>query len=70
MGETFRVDQDNPSAEIVNRAAGVLRRGGIVLFPTDTVYGLGALATKETCYGAQELFDIKRRPTGVPVPLL
>jgi tRNA threonylcarbamoyl adenosine modification protein (Sua5/YciO/YrdC/YwlC family) len=70
VDEFFRVDQDDPSAEIVNRAASVLRRGAVVLFPTDTVYGLGALADKETCYGAQELFDIKRRPTGIPVPLL
>ncbi|MDR1775700.1 MAG: threonylcarbamoyl-AMP synthase [Actinomycetes bacterium] len=70
MGQVFRVDQDDPNAEVVNQAASVLRRGGIVLFPTDTVYGLGALAAKDSCYGAQELFEIKNRPTGIPVPLL
>jgi tRNA threonylcarbamoyl adenosine modification protein (Sua5/YciO/YrdC/YwlC family) len=70
MKGVFRVDQDDPSAEIVNLAAAELRRGGIVLFPTDTVYGLGALAGAAGCFGAQELFDIKQRPTGVPVPLL
>ena len=70
MSRQFRVDQDDPSAEIVNLAASELRRGGIVLFPTDTVYGLGALATPSGGFGAQELFDIKQRPPGVPVPLL
>jgi len=70
MSRQFRVDQDDPSAEIVNLAASELRRGGIVLFPTDTVYGLGALATPSGGFGAQELFDIKQRPPGVPIPLL
>ncbi|MCL2680333.1 MAG: L-threonylcarbamoyladenylate synthase [Coriobacteriia bacterium] len=70
MSKVFRVDQDDPSAEVLNVAASELRRGGIVLFPTDTVYGLGASANIPNCYGAQELFDIKQRPPGVPVPLL
>jgi len=70
MSKILRVDQDNPSAEVLNAAASELRRGSIVLFPTDTVYGLGASATIPNCYGAQELFDIKQRPPGVPVPLL
>jgi len=70
MSKVYRVDQDDPSAEVVNLAASELRRGGVVLFPTDTVYGLGASANIPNCYGAQELFDIKQRPPGVPVPLL
>jgi len=70
MSKVLRVDQDDPSAEVINAAAHELRRGGVVLFPTDTVYGLGASANIPNCYGAQELFDIKQRPPGVPVPLL
>ncbi|MCL2606588.1 MAG: L-threonylcarbamoyladenylate synthase [Coriobacteriia bacterium] len=70
MSTILRVNQDDPSAEVLNAAAAELRRGSIVLFPTDTVYGLGACANIPNCYGAQELFDIKQRPPGVPVPLL
>ncbi len=31
--------------EIINRAVKILKRGGIIVYPTDTVYGLGADAT-------------------------
>jgi release factor glutamine methyltransferase len=68
MSKVFHVDPENPSAEVINLAASVLRDGGVVLFPTDTVYGIGALVTK--CYGASELFDIKMRPLTKTVPWL
>ena len=68
--KTFHVDPDNPSAEVVNLAATRLRSGGVVIFPTETVYGLGALGTQGACYGSTELFDIKQRPVELPIPLL
>ncbi len=70
MGQVFHVDQNNPSDEIVNHAASVLRGGGIVLLPTDTVYGLCSIVSDRVATGAQELFDIKRRETGISIPIL
>ena len=70
MGQVFHVDQTNPSDEIVNHAASVLRGGGIVLLPTDTVYGLCSIVSDRVATGAQELFDIKRRETGISIPIL
>ncbi len=58
MGQIVRVDQQNPSDEVVNFAASRLREGGIVLLPTDTVYGLAAVLSDHVHVGAQELFDI------------
>jgi L-threonylcarbamoyladenylate synthase len=49
-------------------AASVLRDGGIVIFPTETVYGIGAAAT--SCIGPQEIVDIKMRPASKPLPWL
>lgn len=66
----FHMDQENPSAEIVNLAASRLREGAVIVFPTETVYGLGALADGGACYGAEELFDIKDRPLELPIPML
>lgn len=66
----FHIDQENPSAEIVNLAASRLREGAVIVFPTETVYGLGALADGPKCYGAEELFEIKDRPIGFPIPML
>jgi len=44
----------------VARAAELLRRGGVVAFPTETVYGLGALAFMPEAVA--RIFEIKRRP--------
>ncbi len=68
MSKVFHIDPENPSAEVINLAASVLRDGGVVLFPTETVYGIGA--SSDSWYGAQELFDIKMRPLSKPLPWL
>jgi L-threonylcarbamoyladenylate synthase len=52
-------------AEAIRQAAAVLRRGGLVAFPTETVYGLGADAENETAL--QALFAAKGRPADHPV---
>ena len=68
MSKTYHIDSENPSAEVINLAATVLRDGGLVVFPTETVYGLGALA--ESKIGAQEIFEVKVRPLDMPLPWL
>lgn len=68
MSKVIHVDQENPSAEAINLAATVLRKGGIVVFPTETVYGIGASA--DSCIGPQEIIDIKMRPGHKPLPWL
>jgi L-threonylcarbamoyladenylate synthase len=55
---------DGPAGEIA-RAAGKLRRGQIVAFPTETVYGLGANALDPKAVA--RIFDIKRRPAFDPL---
>ena len=37
-----KVDIENPDMNILGEAAEILRNGGLVAFPTETVYGLGA----------------------------
>jgi len=49
----------------VARAAGVLRAGGLVAFPTETVYGLGADASNASAL--RRLYSVKRRPADHPV---
>ena len=68
MSKVYRVDPENPNAEVINLAGTVLRDGGIIVFPTETVYGLGALA--DSCFGPHELFEVKVRPSSLPIPLL
>jgi L-threonylcarbamoyladenylate synthase len=49
----------------VRRAAQILRAGGLVAFPTETVYGLGADAANEKA--VSRLYAVKRRPVDHPV---
>ena len=49
----------------VRRAAEILRRGGLVAFPTETVYGLGADASNAAAVA--RLYSVKGRPAGHPV---
>jgi L-threonylcarbamoyladenylate synthase len=62
---------DDLGAELAARveaAAEVLRRGGIVVYPTETVYALGARADDEAAL--ERLGRAKLRPEGKPLPLL
>jgi len=52
-------------AEAVARAAEVLRRGGLVAFPTETVYGLGADASQPEA--VRRIFTAKGRPADHPL---
>jgi L-threonylcarbamoyladenylate synthase len=55
----------DPKAEVVAEAARVLRAGGLVAFPTETVYGLGALALDEAAVA--RVFEAKGRPRTHPL---
>ena len=57
-----------PDREGLTRAAQLLRAGGVVAFPTDTVYGLGADAADELAQ--KRIFVIKNRPVGMPLILM
>ena len=51
--------------EEISRAVSCLRSGGLVAFPTETVYGLGAIATDERAVA--RVFALKGRPSGNPL---
>ena len=66
--ETIPVDPKNPAMAAVQRAADVLSRGGVIAYPTDTVYGMGVNALRPEC--VERLFKIKKRPASKPVPVM
>jgi len=45
LAEVVKLNPESPEQELVDRAARVLRAGGVAAFPTDTVYGLGCSAS-------------------------
>jgi protein-tyrosine phosphatase len=62
--EVVKVDSKEQYAETIRRAAGVLGDGGLVVFPTETVYGVGARADLPEAVG--RLRETKGRQGGKP----
>ncbi|MCQ2174680.1 MAG: threonylcarbamoyl-AMP synthase [Bacteroidales bacterium] len=54
--------------EIVKRALEVLKEGGVILYPTDTVWGIGCDATNEEA--VRKVFEIKKRADSKSLVLL
>ncbi len=59
------VDRDRPDPATIEEAAAALRAGKLVVFPTETVYGLGAHALDPRA--VQKIFDAKERPATDPL---
>ncbi len=60
-----KVNTNHPNEEIIRKAAAVIRNGGLVAFPTETVYGLGADALLPE--GAKRIYAAKGRPSDNPL---
>jgi L-threonylcarbamoyladenylate synthase len=65
MPLVLTVDLKNPEPGMVTRAAAVIRSGGLVAFPTETVYGLGADATNPAA--VRRIYEVKGRPAADPL---
>ena len=65
MTEVLTLDPHHPDPEGIERGATILRRGGLVAFPTETVYGLGAHALNPAA--VRRVFEAKGRPAEDPL---
>ncbi len=65
MSGDIRVDARRPEPQAIEQAASIITRGGVVVFPTRGLYGLGADAKNEEAL--QRIFVIKRRPVNHPL---
>jgi L-threonylcarbamoyladenylate synthase len=56
------------SREAIEEAVRVVSKGGVIIYPTDTVYGIGCDATNKDA--VRRVFRIKKRPEDKAVPIL
>ena len=63
-----KVNGANPNTGIITEAADIIRHGGVVVFPTRSLYGLGADAFNAKA--VNRLFHIKKRSTSKPILVL
>ncbi|MBI2463254.1 MAG: threonylcarbamoyl-AMP synthase [Candidatus Spechtbacteria bacterium] len=54
--------------DVISRAIQALQNGGVIIYPTDTLYGLGVDIKNDAA--ARRLFALKKRPENKPVPVL
>lgn len=62
------ISLENPEEEVLNRAVGILRKGGIIVYPTETAYGIGCDAFNEKAI--KKLFEIKKRQLNQPCSVI
>ena len=61
----LKLNPENPDMELINKAIDVMAEGGVILYPTDTVYGLGAnIFNKEA---VERINKIKQRESDKPL---
>lgn len=63
--EIFFLDENNINSDIMDKAAQIIRNNGTVVFPTETVYGLGANALSGEA--AKAIYAAKGRPSDNPL---
>ncbi len=64
----IKIDHENPSQQLIKRVAEILREGGVIAYPTDTVYGIGCdLFNKEAI---ERIYRIKQLPRSKPLSFI
>jgi tRNA threonylcarbamoyl adenosine modification protein (Sua5/YciO/YrdC/YwlC family) len=59
------INSQNPQMRLIKKAVDILRDGGIIIYPTDTVYGLGCdLSNKK---GIEKIYELKKRNRKQPL---
>jgi len=67
MTGVVRIDPLRPEAAKIKKTASVLKKGGLVAFPTETVYGLGANLLDKRAI--KKVYEIKERPRNKPLTI-
>ena len=63
--EYVTITEDRPDEEAIRRAGRILKEGGLVAFPTETVYGLGGDALNPS--SSRKIYEAKGRPSDNPL---
>jgi len=68
MPEILKVDANNSAETVLSRAAEILVAGGVIAYPTETFYGLGADATNEKAI--RKIYNLKGRNFSNPLSVI
>lgn len=68
MPRILKINTGHSEEDVIGSAAAIISRGGVIAYPTETIYGLGADATNEQAI--RKIFEIKGRNFSNPVSLI
>jgi len=68
MAETVQIDPKQPSPELIAEAVRVIQEKGVIIYPTETLYGLGANPLFPEAM--ERIYAIKGRAAAKPIPFL
>ena len=68
MVQVFKINSINPQTRLISKAADILASGGIIVYPTDTVYGLGCDIFNKKAI--QKIYQIKGKSFKQPLSFI
>ena len=69
MAFFVKVYDKNPNISVINKVVEVLKKGGLIIYPTDTVYGLGCDITNAKAWDYDYFFHSKKFNVSYPPSL-
>ncbi|MBN1328085.1 MAG: threonylcarbamoyl-AMP synthase [Candidatus Heimdallarchaeota archaeon] len=64
----IKIDIDNPNKDIIQKTVRVLQGGGVIVYPTETAYGIGCDAYNNEAI--KRIYTLKNRPFDQPLPVI
>ncbi len=68
MSTILQIDPREPDLKEIEKAVDFLRRGEVLAYPTETIYGIGADVFNKKA--VKKIFDVKARDYGLPISIL
>lgn len=66
MSQFFYIHPDNPQQRLINQAVEIVRKGGVIVYPTDSGYALGCKIEDKTPWSVFVVFASCRTVTTLP----
>jgi L-threonylcarbamoyladenylate synthase len=68
MTSVYKMDPKHLNMEVLHLIAEALKNGAVIIYPTDTIYGIGGNALQSSV--VLRIFEVKKRPLELPVPVV
>ena len=62
MSQFFYIHPDNPQSRLINQSVDILRKGGVMIYPTDSGYALGCMVGDKRAM--ERIVAIRKLPEG------